>query len=245
MCQSLKKNMSLVASPPHNSNESNSSEEELTVTKKRKFRKSSLSPRSAKSPRISASDISAKPTRPFASGSQTRYSLGATSANQSTFTRTGASGNGNGDASVSDGNGRGSIGSSGMTRVNDRLSGASVVPTPVQGSSISASDTNANGIHLRMDKQTVPGTTSISRTILTSGSSAAALEIGSSGSASTRKAMGTASGDRSSSDSLPDPSEIVRALSSPTIRPQEKDNNAKGKGKEITRRLSNNGIACN
>ena len=233
-------NDALVPSPTHDSIESDESAGD-TTTKKRKFTNSSISPRLTKSPRVSVSDILAKSTRPLASGSEKRYSLGTKSASQPIFTRTG---NANGDSLVLDGESRGSIASSGITRVIDRLSGASAVPRPIQRSTISDSETDAYGNGLQMDKQKVPGTKSIIQSTSAVDSSSLALDIRGSSSWLTRKATARDYNRGTSSDGLPDPSEIMRSLSSPTTKLQQEGTNTKGKGKETAKRMFNNGITC-
>ncbi|KAF8504273.1 hypothetical protein JB92DRAFT_777864 [Gautieria morchelliformis] len=216
--------MVLDGSSAHDSNESNLSEEESVAPRKRKVTKGSLSPRAAKSPRLSINDISVKSTGPLSFGSQHGYSLGTASASASTITHTGASGSGQGNASVSKGDASISLGSSGVTRLKNRLPGVSSAPRPIQRSSIP----DGNGSHFKIDRPKVPRSSQVASTAQSSAS------------ASTLKAKEQDHDNRStSSDSLPEPSVLLRSFSSPTTHSKRKDPNVTGNTKDTARRKLN------
>jgi hypothetical protein len=216
--------LSIDATSTHDSNES---EEESVVPRKRKVTKASPSPRAAKSPRLSINDISVKSTRPLPFGSQGGYSLGTTSASGSAITRIGASGSGLGNTSVSMDDASNAFGSSTVARPNDRLPGVSSAPRPIRRSSIPN-----KGSHLKIDRPKVPWSSHMTSTAKSSAS------------ASTLKAKEKDYSNRSSSsDSLPEPSALLRSFSSPTTNTNRKDPDDTGKSKETTGRKLSRGIA--
>lgn len=238
----------IVASPTHESNDSPSSEEEVNVTNKRKVRTPSPSPRFTKSPRVSASDVSVKSTRPMPFGTHERYSGGMTSVNQPNVTHTGATGSSQAatvqKSSLSNGRASDSFIASGTTRPSDHVAGVSRVPWSIQRSSISASQPNATGSRLTSDKQKLSVTSSSSRTNPSASDPAMYIERSTSG--STRKAKTKDFDARSSSsDDLPDSTALLRFISGHTTKSKDKEVVATPQGKEIARRQLNGDTAHN
>ncbi|KAF8591934.1 hypothetical protein K439DRAFT_617203 [Ramaria rubella] len=206
--------------------DSDVSNEVFTPTNKRKTKNVTPSTRPAKNPRLSMPDINSDSTRLNASGNQPRYSLNLTSASQPTATGKGIS-----FPSAT----HIPRGSSGVAK--SLLNGSSV-PRPshvhkktTMGPPFPASKPNANSSILDSIKRRPPESTS-STQANTSAKTALSQQVPAYSSPSRTQNIqrkGNVGKDRSSSsDSLPDPIDILASIGS-----SKEKSNAKGKGKEV------------